>query len=103
MNMAGGPRGAVQALPWLLAKPSGWVWEFAIHLWGGALGEEEAALAGNCHYPSGKGRPENAGVTGLRGARHGLWAPLMVQVVAKLGADDIPDLSAYLASLRPEP
>ena len=37
-----------------------------------------------------------------QGTRHGPWAPLMVQVVAKLSADDILNLSAYLASLPPE-
>jgi cytochrome c553 len=34
-----------------------------------------------------------------QGARHGLWAPLMGPVVANLSADDILELSAYLASL----
>jgi cytochrome c553 len=38
-----------------------------------------------------------------QGTRHGPWAPLMAQVVAKLDADDILNLSAYLASLPPEP
>jgi len=37
-----------------------------------------------------------------QGTRHGLWAPLMAPVVAKLSADDILNLSAYLASLPPE-
>ena len=37
-----------------------------------------------------------------QGTRHGPWAPLMAQVVAKLSADDILNLSAYLASLPPE-
>jgi cytochrome c553 len=36
-----------------------------------------------------------------QGARHGVWAPLMTPVVAKLTADDILNLSAYLASLPP--
>jgi cytochrome c553 len=31
--------------------------------------------------------------------RHGTWAPLMTQVVAGLSADDIVNLSAYIASL----
>ena len=35
------------------------------------------------------------------GARRGAWAPLMTGVVASLSADDILDLSAYLASLQP--
>lgn len=35
------------------------------------------------------------------GTRHGLWSPLMDAVVAKLDADDMIDLAAYLASLRP--
>ncbi len=35
------------------------------------------------------------------GTRHGVWAPLMVPVVANLTADDIVSLSAYLASLPP--
>lgn len=35
------------------------------------------------------------------GARHGAWAPLMSGVVASLSADDILNLSAYLASLPP--
>jgi len=38
-----------------------------------------------------------------QGTRHGLWAPLMGQVVANLTADDILNLSAYLASLPPKP
>ncbi|MEO6081469.1 MAG: c-type cytochrome [Steroidobacteraceae bacterium] len=38
-----------------------------------------------------------------QGARHGLWAPLMAPVVAGLSADDILNLSAYLASLPPVP
>jgi cytochrome c553 len=38
-----------------------------------------------------------------QGTRHGPWAPLMAQIVAKLDADDILNLSAYLASLPPEP
>jgi cytochrome c553 len=38
-----------------------------------------------------------------QGTRHGLWAPLMAQVVTNLTADDILSLSAYLASLPPEP
>jgi cytochrome c553 len=36
-----------------------------------------------------------------QGARHGLWSPLMSPVVASLSADDILNLSAYLASLAP--
>ena len=36
-----------------------------------------------------------------QGTRHGVWAPLMAPVVAKLTADDILSLSAYLASLPP--
>ena len=35
------------------------------------------------------------------GTRHGLWSPLMVPVVANLGADDILNLAAYLSSLPP--
>jgi cytochrome c553 len=35
------------------------------------------------------------------GKRQGLWTPLMLPVLAPLGADDILDLSAYLASLSP--
>ena len=38
-----------------------------------------------------------------QGARRGAWAPLMSQVVASLTADDILNLSAYLASLPPAP
>ncbi|HVY63736.1 MAG TPA: c-type cytochrome [Gammaproteobacteria bacterium] len=38
-----------------------------------------------------------------QGTRHGPWAPLMAQVVAKLSADDILNLAAYLASLPPQP
>jgi cytochrome c553 len=37
------------------------------------------------------------------GSRRGAWAPLMTQVVANLTADDILNLSAYLASLPPAP
>jgi cytochrome c553 len=37
------------------------------------------------------------------GSRRGAWAPLMTQVVANLTADDILELSAYLASLPPAP
>jgi cytochrome c553 len=37
------------------------------------------------------------------GARRGLWSPLMTQVVADLTADDILNLSAYLASLPASP
>ena len=37
------------------------------------------------------------------GTRRGVWAPLMTQVVANMTADDILDLSAYLASLPPSP
>jgi cytochrome c553 len=35
------------------------------------------------------------------GKRQGLWTPLMLPIVAPLGADDILALSAYLASLAP--
>jgi len=35
------------------------------------------------------------------GARHGLWSDLMKPVVAKLSDDDILDLAAYTASLKP--
>ena len=35
------------------------------------------------------------------GKRHGAWTPLMAPVVASLGADDIVNLAAYLASLEP--
>jgi cytochrome c553 len=35
------------------------------------------------------------------GKRQGVWTPLMLPVLAPLGADDILDLSAYLASLSP--
>ena len=38
-----------------------------------------------------------------QGARRGVWAPLMGPVVAGLSADDILNLSAYLASLTPTP
>jgi len=37
------------------------------------------------------------------GTRRGLWSPLMTPVVATLSADDIMNLSAYLASLPPTP
>jgi cytochrome c553 len=37
------------------------------------------------------------------GKRHGAWTPLMAPVVASLGADDILNLAAYLASLEPTP
>ena len=37
------------------------------------------------------------------GKRHGAWTPLMAPVVASLGADDILNLAAYLASLEPMP
>jgi cytochrome c553 len=37
------------------------------------------------------------------GTRHGLWSPLMQPVVTNLTADDILNLSAYLASLPPAP
>jgi cytochrome c553 len=37
------------------------------------------------------------------GQRHGLWSPLMAPVAASLSADDILNLSAYLASLPPAP
>jgi cytochrome c553 len=37
------------------------------------------------------------------GTRHGVWAPLMGPVVAELTADDILNISAYLASLPPRP
>jgi cytochrome c553 len=38
-----------------------------------------------------------------QGTRRGLWSPLMGPVVANLTADDILNLSAYLASLQPTP
>lgn len=37
------------------------------------------------------------------GKRRGEWTPLMMPVVTSLGADDILNLSAYLASLEPLP
>lgn len=37
------------------------------------------------------------------GKRRGAWTPLMAPVVASLGADDILNLAAYLASLEPMP
>ena len=37
------------------------------------------------------------------GKRRGAWTPLMAPVVASLGADDILNLAAYLASLEPAP
>jgi cytochrome c553 len=36
-----------------------------------------------------------------QGTRHGEWAPLMQQVVAKLSVDDMVDLIAYASSLPP--
>ena len=36
------------------------------------------------------------------GARHGTWAPLMKDVVAKLNEDDIMALAAYVTSLAPQ-
>jgi len=38
-----------------------------------------------------------------QGSRHGAWAALMYEVVENLTADDILNLSAYLASLPPQP
>jgi cytochrome c553 len=38
-----------------------------------------------------------------QGTRRGLWSPLMAPVVERLTADDILNLSAYLASLPPAP
>jgi cytochrome c553 len=38
-----------------------------------------------------------------QGTRRGVWAPLMSQVVVNLSAEDILNLSAYLASLPPTP
>jgi cytochrome c553 len=38
-----------------------------------------------------------------QGKRRGAWTPLMTPVVASLGADDILNLAAYLASLEPSP
>ena len=37
------------------------------------------------------------------GSRNGLWAPLMAAVVENLTAEDMLNLSAYLASLPPDP
>ena len=36
-----------------------------------------------------------------QGARKGLWTPLMTPVVAKLSDDDMLDIAAYVASLKP--
>jgi cytochrome c553 len=36
------------------------------------------------------------------GARHGLWSPLMKEVVAKLTDDDMMALAAYVTSLPPQ-
>jgi cytochrome c553 len=35
------------------------------------------------------------------GSRHGLWSPLMKDVVAKLTEDDMMALAAYVTSLAP--
>ena len=37
------------------------------------------------------------------GTRRGLWSPLMKPVVADMTADDLVNVSAYVASLQPLP
>jgi cytochrome c553 len=64
-----------------------------------------AELAGLALVPPLRGRSPSYIARQLidfkEGTRHGVWAPLMAPVVANLTAEDILDLSAYLASLPP--
>jgi cytochrome c553 len=65
------------------------------------------SLSGLAVVPSLRGRSPSYLARQLadfkQGTRHGPWAPLMAQVLTKLDAEDILNLSAYLASLPPEP
>ena len=67
-----------------------------------------------CHGPTLKGLAEVPGIAGQSpmniarqiylmqtGERAGAWAPLMKAVVEKLSAEDIVNISAYVASLEP--
>jgi cytochrome c553 len=64
-------------------------------------------LDGLAHVPALRGRSPSYIARQLgdfkQGVRAGAWAPLMTQVVADLSAEDILNLSAYLASLSPDP
>ncbi|HLF10199.1 MAG TPA: c-type cytochrome [Gammaproteobacteria bacterium] len=64
-------------------------------------------LNGLAFVPSLRGRSPSYTARQLadfkQGTRHGAWAPLMSPVVANLTADDMLNLSAYLASLPPNP
>ena len=74
----------------------------------------DVRACGLCHYPNGKGRPENAGVAGLpvayfvqqmydmqAGARRGAWTDLMKKVVERLTDEDFVSIAAYVSSRTP--
>jgi cytochrome c553 len=69
---------------------------------------------GSCHGADLKGLGPVPGIAGRSpsylvrqmydmqaGARNGLWAPLMTKVVSQLSEDDMLEIAAYAASLKP--
>ena len=101
--------GAQQALPDPVPAP-----DFGDDLAIGPSGGGKTTQCGICHgedfnglalVPTLRGRSPSYIARQLAdfklGARRGAWAPLMSGVVASLTADDILNLSAYLASLPP--
>ena len=77
-------------------------------------GHGKTLACGGCHGADLKGLGPVPGLAGRSpsylvrqmydmqaGARNGLWTPLMTKVVSQLGADDMLDIAAYAASLKP--
>jgi cytochrome c553 len=77
-------------------------------------GGDKTVACGSCHGPDLKGMGPIPGIAGRSpsyvvrqlydfktGARAGLWSALMKPVTEKLSMDDMVDLAAYAATLRP--
>ncbi len=77
-------------------------------------GAGKTTACGACHGADLKGLGPVPGIAGRSpsylvrqmydmqtGARKGVWTPLMMRVVSKLSADDMLDIAAYTASLKP--
>jgi cytochrome c553 len=78
------------------------------------LGAGKTTACGACHGADLKGLGPVPGIAGRSpsylvrqmydmqtGARKGVWTPLMMRVVSKLTADDMLNIAAYTASLKP--
>jgi len=77
-------------------------------------GEAKSKECASCHGPDLKGLGPVPGIAGRSpsylvrqmydmqaGARKGLWTPLMTKVVSKLSEEELIEIGAYVASLKP--